>query len=181
MRAVTATWKPADQARARGQLSCSKKISAFCAILFDRLSDDAHVGDAGLFYRVHDRGECAEGNIFIGADENELVVRVANFLAEPGGDLIDGASFGYADFDTRLQNGSGHHKNDEENEDDVDQRSDVDISEGGLGAAVGGSESHQRLTSAAACGWMLSMALRTSREKSSPRAAKTRMELPIKL
>src|SRR5208337_600594 len=89
MRAVTATWKPADQARARGQLSCSKKISAFCAILFDRLSDDAHVGDAGLFYRVHDRGECAEGNIFIGADENELVVRVANFLAEPGGDLID--------------------------------------------------------------------------------------------
>src|SRR3984957_5011325 len=89
MTAVTARWKPADQARARPQLSCSKKISAFCAIFFQRLSDDADVGDARLLHRVHDGGESAEGNVFIGADENELIARIANLLPKPGRDLID--------------------------------------------------------------------------------------------
>src|ERR1017187_4826914 len=87
MIAVRTTWKPADQARARPQLSCSKNISAFCAILFQRLSDDAHIGDARLFDCVHDGGEGSEGNVFIGADKNKLVARIANFLLEPGGDL----------------------------------------------------------------------------------------------
>src|SRR5580704_6750455 len=89
MIAVTATWKPADQVRARGQLSCSKKISAFCAILFQRLSHDAHVGDARLLYRIHDGGESAEGYVLIGADEDELIARIADLLAEFGCDFVD--------------------------------------------------------------------------------------------
>src|SRR5580698_843130 len=89
MTAVMARWKPADQARARPQLSCSKKISAFRAIFFQGLSDDADVGDARLFDGVHDGREGAEGNVLIGADKNKLVTRIANFLLEAGGDLID--------------------------------------------------------------------------------------------
>src|ERR1039458_6323953 len=143
MIAVTATWKPADQPRARGQLSCSKNISAFCAILFHRLSHDADVGDAGLFYCVHDSGESAEGDVLIGADKNKLVMGIANLLAKFGGDLVNvdgvvahedalifvngdngaflrdffhGARLGNADFDTRLEHWSGHHKNDEQHE-----------------------------------------------------------------
>src|SRR5271155_1906632 len=207
MTAVTARWKPADQARARPQLPCSKNISAFCAILFQRLSDDAHVGDARLFYRVHDGGKGSEGDVLVGADKNELVAGIANLLAEFGGDLVDvdgviaeenalvfingndgaffrnffdGAGFGNVDFDAGLQNGSSHHKNDEQHEHDIDERSDVDIGKSGLRAAVGRRESHQRLTSAA-WGWMLSRAFNTSSVKSSPRAANSRIELPIKL
>src|SRR6202041_1310527 len=169
MTAVTARWKPADQARARPQLSCSKNISAFCAIFFQRLSDDAHVSDAGLFDRVHDGGESAKGNIFIGTNKNKLVARIANLLFQARGDLIDidgvvaeedalilingndgaflgnlfyGAGFGDADLNARLQNGSGYHKNDQQHEDDIDQRSDVDIGECGLSAAIRRSESH---------------------------------------
>src|SRR5271170_3172031 len=89
MAPVTATWKPADQLRARGQLSCSKNISAFRAIFFQRLSNDAHIGDARLLHRVHDGGEGTEGNVLIGADKNELVAGIANLLAQPGRDLID--------------------------------------------------------------------------------------------
>src|SRR5271157_2745574 len=208
MRAVTARWKPADQPRARGQLSCSKNISAFCAIFFQRLSNDTYVGDARLLDRVHDRRESAERDVFVGTDKNELVVRITNFLPQFGGDLVDihgviaeedalilinsddraffcdlldGAGLGNGHFDARLKNGSGHHKDDQEYQDNVNERSDVDVRESSLGAAVGRSKGHQRLTSAAAWGWTLSMAFSTSREKSSPRAAKTRMELPIKL
>jgi len=86
-------------------------------------------------------------------DKNKLVARVANFLLEAGGDLIDvdgvvaeeyalilvdrddgaflgnlldGAGFGDANFDARLQNGSRNHKDDEQHENDINQRSDVD-------------------------------------------------------
>src|SRR6202166_1910225 len=97
------------------------------------------------------------------------------------GDFFDRAGLGNADLYAGLQNGRGHHKDDQQNQYDVDQRRDVDIGECDLSAAIGGSKGHQRLTSAAACGCILSMALRTSREKSSPRAANTRIELPIKL
>src|ERR1700687_196953 len=89
MAAVMATWKPSDHARAGPQGSCSKKISAFCAILFQRLSNDAHVGDARLLDRVHDGGEGTEGNVLIGADKNELLAGIANFLAERGGNLVN--------------------------------------------------------------------------------------------
>src|SRR5580698_10269409 len=169
MIAVTATWKPADQVRARGQLSCSKKISAFCAILFQRLSHDAHVGDARLFYRVHDGCESAEGHVFVGADEDELIAGIADLLAALGGDLVDvdgvvaeknplifvnrddgtffgdfldGASLGHADLNARLQNRRSHHEDDEQYEDDIDQRSDVDIGESSLSTAVGRGKSH---------------------------------------
>src|ERR1700688_1968389 len=196
--AVTAKWKPADQASARGQLSCSKKISAFRAILFQRLSDDAHICDARLLHRVHDGGERAKGHVLIGADEDELIARIAHPLPYAGRDLVDinsvvaqenslifvdrdydplfrdffdGAGLGNADLYAGLQNGSGHHKDDEQNQHHVDQRRDVDIGKCGLRAAVRGSEGHYRLTSAAACGCILSMAFRTSSEKSSLRAA----------
>src|SRR5580658_428674 len=89
MTAVSAMWKPADQARARPQFSCSKKISAFCAILFPRLSHDAHVGDARLFDGVHDRSESAEGHVLISADKDELVTGVANLLPQYVGNLVD--------------------------------------------------------------------------------------------
>src|ERR1700691_6706816 len=89
MAPVPATWKPADQPRARGQLSCSKNISAFRAIFFQRLSNDAHIGDARLLYRVHDGGEGAERNVLIGADKDELVAGIENLLAEVCGGLID--------------------------------------------------------------------------------------------
>src|SRR5580698_400417 len=82
-------WKPADQARARPQLLCSKNISAFCAILFQRLSDDADVGDARLLDRVHNRGKGAEGDVLIGTDEDELVAGITNLLVEAGRDLVD--------------------------------------------------------------------------------------------
>ena len=99
--------------------------------MFQRLSDDADVGDARLFYRIHDGGEGAEGHVLIGADKDELVAGIANLLAELGGDLVDvdgvvaeedalilidgdddaffrdfldGAGLGDADFDPRLQN-----------------------------------------------------------------------------
>src|ERR1700680_1669149 len=89
MNAVSVMWKPADQARARAQLSCSKNISAFCAILFQRLSHNAHVGDARLLYRIHDGGKCAEGHVLIGADKDELLAGIANLLPQLGRNLID--------------------------------------------------------------------------------------------
>src|SRR5258707_11855217 len=181
MMALTAKWKPADQASARGQLSCSKKISAFCAILIQRLSDDAHIGNARLLHRVHDSGERAERNVLVGANEDELIARIAHPLPDAGGNLVDidgvvaeenplifvngdddplfsdffhGSSLGNADLDAGLENRRSHHKYDEQDEHDVNQRGDVDIGERGLSAAIGGSEGHQRLTSAAACGCM---------------------------
>src|SRR5277367_4253048 len=94
MMAVIARWNPADQARARPQLSCSKKISAFCAILchtalFHGLGDDADVGDARLLYRVHDGGESAEGHVLVGAEKDELLAWIANLLSKTSSDLVD--------------------------------------------------------------------------------------------
>jgi len=118
------------------------------------LGDDADAADAGLFDCVHDRGECAKGDILISADENGIVAGVADFLVELGGDLVDvdgviaeedalllvdgddetlfadffhSARFWNTDIDTGLEYGCGDHENDEEDEDDVDERSDVDV------------------------------------------------------
>src|SRR5580658_1038968 len=169
MRAVSVMWKPADQARARPQLLCSKNISACCAILFQRLSDDADVGDARLLYRIHDGGEGTEGHVRIGAEKDELVAGIADLLPELGGNLVDvdgivaeenalvlidrdnhpflsnfldGAGFWHIDFNARLQDWRSDHEDDEQNEDDIDKGSDVDIGECGLGTALGRSESH---------------------------------------
>src|SRR5581483_3319783 len=87
--AVIATCSPIDQARLRPQRSCSKKISAFAAIGLERLSDNAHVADAGTLDRVHDGGESAEWDVFIGTQENRLMLRIANLLPQFVADLID--------------------------------------------------------------------------------------------
>ena len=55
----------------------------------NRLSHDAHIGDAGLFDRIHHRGKSAKGNIFISPNEDELVLRVAYLLMQFRGDFID--------------------------------------------------------------------------------------------
>src|ERR1700688_2744134 len=208
MMAVSAVWKPADHASARPQLSCSKKISGFCAILFQRLGNDAHVGNTRLLHGVHHGGESPEWHVLIRAQENKLIARIANLLVKLGGylvnvnrvvaqedalilvdgdhnalftDLLDSLGFGHVDFNSRLQDRGGHHEDDEKHEHNVDQRRDIDVSQSGLRAPVRRGEGHQRLTSTAGCGCMLSIAFSTSREKSSPRAANTRIELPIRL
>ena len=43
------------------------------------------------------------------------------------GDLPDGAGFGYGDVDAGLQDGRGDHEDDQQDEDHVDQGSDVDV------------------------------------------------------
>src|SRR5437016_8576167 len=209
---VNATCSPTERARGRPSFPCSKKISAFASILFERLGHDAHIGDAGSLDRVYDGRESSKRNVFVCADEYRLVLRVADFLAQPGLDLVDvdrvvseehplllvdadhhalfgdlfhGAGFGNADFDPRLQHRSGHHEDDQQHQHHVDQRSNVDIRDGTLGAPVGSRERHQRRTPAvSAAAWgtcMRSMAFIISREKSSPRAASSRIELPIRL
>ena len=37
-----------------------------------------------LLHRVHDGGEGAEGNVLVGAHENELVARIADLLPQLG-------------------------------------------------------------------------------------------------
>src|SRR5581483_7625043 len=201
--------RAADQARLCPQRSCSKKISPV-GMGFKRLRHDADVGDARLLDSIHDGSEGAEGNIFIGAKKSRLMLRVADFRLQLRGDLIDidgivpkeyplllvdaddhpffgdflyCASLWYSDFDPRLQDRSGDHKDDKKHEHHVDERRDVDIGKSDLGAAVRCGESHQRRTSSGtreATGWR-STAFNISSEKSSQRAANSRMEPPIRL
>src|SRR6266849_9824852 len=89
MEPATVICSAPDQARVWPQRSCSKKISALAAMAFERLRDDAHVADAGLLDRVHHRGEGAERHVFVGAEKDRLMLRIANLLAELGSDLID--------------------------------------------------------------------------------------------
>ena len=42
-------------------------------LVLDRLRDDADVGDAGVFDGVHDGGEGAEGDAFVGADVDDAL------------------------------------------------------------------------------------------------------------
>src|SRR5215813_10265455 len=69
------TCRAADRARLGPQRSCSKKISPL-AMRFQRLRHDADVGNTRLLDRVHNRGECAEGDVFVGAEINRLMGRV---------------------------------------------------------------------------------------------------------
>ena len=139
------TWALGLESRRRGRFG------------FERLGDDGDVGDAGLFNGIHDGGECAEGDVFVGAEIDDLmggigahlmelaskVVDIDGSVAEENllaavdgddrtllGDLFDGASFWDGDFDARLQHGRSDHEDHEQHEDNVDQRSDVDIREG---------------------------------------------------
>ena len=54
-----------------------------------RLRNDADVADARLLDGVHHGGEGAKGDIFVGAQEDRLVLRVANPLLQARSDLVD--------------------------------------------------------------------------------------------
>ena len=135
----------------------------FYAILFERLGHNADIGDARLFDRVHDGGEGAEGHVLIGAYEDELIAGIPNPLPQLGrnlidvdgivaqehalilvdgddrtlfGDLLHSAGLRNIDLDARLQHRRRHHKDNEQHQHHIDQRSDVDIGEGGLRAPI---------------------------------------------
>src|SRR6185437_10552897 len=78
----------ADHARFLPQRSCSKNISPL-SMGFKRLRNNAHVGDARLLYRVHHRCKCSERDIFVGAQKNGLVRRIADLFAQCRTNLID--------------------------------------------------------------------------------------------
>src|ERR1700674_2579802 len=207
MEPAIAMCSAADQARLRPQRSCSKKISALAAMTFERLGHDAHVRDSRLLDRIHHCCEGAEGHVLVRTDEDGLVFRIADFLPQLGGNLVDvdgvvpqehalllvdaddqaffgdllhGARLGNADLNPRLQHRRGHHEDDQKHQNDVDQRRDVDVGERSLGASVRSREGHYRRTSGAA-GCDRSTAFSISSAKSSPRAANSRMELPSRL
>src|ERR1700686_2351612 len=117
---------------------------AMAAMTIHWLGNDAYVGDARLFDGVHYGGERSEGNIFIGAQINCLVLWIANLLLDDSGDLVD-VDGGVAEknllrfvdadyetffgnlfdrtgvrhvyFDTGLQDRSGDHENNKEHQD----------------------------------------------------------------
>src|SRR6266542_4843088 len=144
---------------------------------FERLGDNAYVGDAGPLYRVHYRGEGPEGNIFIGADEDALALGVADRCVQPRGDLVDvhrivseidalvfvdgdhqpllgdllhGPGLGHVDFDAGLQDGRGHHKHHQQHQHNIDKGSDVNIGERALGASLVVCKGHGSLLSGVA-------------------------------
>src|SRR5690349_13859528 len=183
-------------------------MSALAAILLQRLGDDADVVEARLLHRVHDGGEGAERNVFIGTNEDGLAAGITNFLPQPGsdfvdvngiiaekyalilvdgehqtffGDLLDGSGLGNGHIDAGLQHRSSHHEDDQQHQNHIHQRGDVDVGDGSLGAPVRSGKGHQRLTSTGACAELCSTAFRTSRAKSSLRAANSRIEAPIRL
>src|SRR6185437_833298 len=88
MNPANPTCRAADHARLGPQRSCSKNISPL-AIGFQRLGHDADVRDPGLFDRIHYGGEGAEGNILVGAQEDRLVLRIANLLPQLCSNLVD--------------------------------------------------------------------------------------------
>src|SRR5258708_13356867 len=85
---MTARCKPTDHARARPQRSCSKKISAFAAILFQGLGHDADVGNPRLLHCIHYGGKCAEWDVLVRAHKDELVARFANLLPQLDANLV---------------------------------------------------------------------------------------------
>src|SRR5216684_6092608 len=209
MATVTPTCSAADHARLCPQRSCSKKISVL-AMGLKRPGHDADIGNPRRFHRVHHCGEGAEGHIFIRPQENRLMLWIAHLLPQFTsnfvdvdrivsqkhsllfvnadhqplfGDLFHGSCFGNADFDSGLQHRRGDHENDQQHQHHIYQRSDVDVGKRELRASVGSRESHYRRTSSGARGtgaWR-STALSISSEKSSQRAAKSRIEPPIRL
>src|SRR5215468_3907626 len=78
---ANATCKPADQANGLPSPACSKNISASACIRVQRLRHDAHVRDSGTFHSVHHCCERPKGHILIGADEDRLILRIADLLA----------------------------------------------------------------------------------------------------
>src|SRR6266404_5051624 len=98
-------------------------------------------------------------------------------------DFLDRTRFGNSNLYARLQHRRRDHENDQQHKYNVHQRSYVDVSKSNLCAAVGSGECHYRRTSSGireAAGWR-STAFSISSEKSSQRAAKSRIEPPIRL
>src|ERR1700733_12245367 len=188
-------------------------VSALAAMRIHGLRDDAHIADSRLFDGVHDGREGAKRHIFVGAQINGLMLRIANLLLQGRSDLVDvdgivaekyflrfidtdhqplfgylfdGARVRNVDFDAGLKHGRGHHENNEENENDIDERRDVDVGQRGLGASVGRGEGHQRRASptgicrSAGCVWRATI-LSISSARSSLREAISRMEPMMRL
>jgi len=102
------------------------------------LGDDADVGDAGLAEGVDDGAEGAEGNGFVGAEVDDIFLRLGLFFDFVGqlvdvdgvvaeveelvfvhgdheallGDFFYGVSFGDVDLDAGLEDGCGDHEDD---------------------------------------------------------------------
>ena len=111
--------------------------------------------------------------VLISAHKNGLVLRVADFLLEPGADFIDvdgvvpqkhalllvnadykalfrdlfhGTRFGHAHLNTGLQHRRSDHEDDQQHQHDVNQRRDIDIGEGSLSSSVRSRKGHYRGT-----------------------------------
>src|SRR6266481_5408539 len=97
MAAATRPCNTREPAKVRPSLSLSmyspwpswKFVAMAPSSRFQRLGDDADVGDAGLFDRIHDRGEGAEGHALVGPEvDDALGVRFASGLQQRG-ELVD--------------------------------------------------------------------------------------------
>src|SRR6266853_6947457 len=67
----------------------SISVSVTAALGIHWLRNDTHIADARLFDGVHHGGEGAKRDIFIGAQINRLVLRIANLLPQARSDLVD--------------------------------------------------------------------------------------------
>src|SRR4029077_10534416 len=70
-------------------ISISLSVSVTAAMGIHRLRNDTHIADARLFDGVHHGGERAKRDIFIGAQIDRLVLRIANLLLQARSDLVD--------------------------------------------------------------------------------------------
>src|ERR1700730_5968696 len=70
-------------------LYISISVSVMAAVGIHRLRNYAHVADARLFDGVHHGGESAKRDIFIGAQIDRLVLRIANLLFQARSNLVD--------------------------------------------------------------------------------------------
>src|SRR3954454_15087786 len=68
--------------------SCSVQISAVAAIAAQWLRNNAYLRDPCLLACIHHHGERSEGDVLIGAQVNDLVLRVTHAAAQAVGDLI---------------------------------------------------------------------------------------------
>src|SRR5208283_163785 len=148
---------PACRWQARNDNAVNGKKWSFVAV-GDGLRDDADVGDAGDTKGVDDAAEGAEGNGFVSAKIDDIVLTLGLFFDFVGelvnvdglvaevdelpfvhgdnetllGDFLYRVRFGDVDFDAGLEDGSGDHEDDEEDEDDIDEGNHVDVGEAGL-------------------------------------------------
>src|SRR5271165_3182626 len=147
------------------------KMSTSAAILLQRLGHDAHVSDAGLLHRIHDRCERAKGHVLVSANKYGLAFGVPYLLMQLRADLVDVDGViiqehpllavngddqpllgNFLDrlrmwdrnLNARLQNRGGHHKDDQQHQHHVHQRCDVDVGQRALRTSLCVGECHQR-------------------------------------